>query len=215
MSATRVRRGVVGAVAAALVCLVPATAAGQGRTRVSYDVEFSTLGSLLDPTCTATGTDVLTGTLVGEEPPLPDHPSVYVGTLTRSTRISICGVRRTTSGEDVVCSIDIAGNGFADVMLTIETGSVGGWLQYLDDRTAWAALLPPPPSGPVNSRVTGTCDPAEMAQLQSDYDAGQTAGSPSGQPIEVPALPPPGYPHTFQANPPISIWNLKVLRRRP
>ena len=39
--------------------------------------------------------------------------------------------------------------------------------------------------------------------------------SPSGQPIEVKALPPPGYPHTFAPNPPVSIWTLKVLARRP
>lgn len=216
MSAMRAGRLVAGTIAAAWVCLLPATAGGQGRrTLVSYEVEFSTLGSLLDHNCPASGTDVLVGTLVGMEPPLPDEPNEYVGTLTRTTRITICGTRRTSNGEDVICSISIAGNGFADVKLTVEAGQRDGWLQYLADRTPWAQVLPPRPSGPVNSTVSGTCDPAELAELQGEYDAGQTAGSPSGQRIEVPALPPSVYPFTFQANPPISIWSLKVLRRRP
>lgn len=211
-----VTRGAACAVAAAWGCLAPVTAAGQGqRTKVSYDVEFSTLGSLLDSNCPASGTDVLAGTIVGFEPAAPHEPVEYVGTLTRTTRISICGSKTTPRGDEVVCSIDITGNGFADVILTVEADSAGGWLKYLGNRASWSALLPPRPAGPVRSTVTGTCDPAEMAQLQRDYDAGQTAGSPSGQPIEITALPPSSYPFTFQAQPPVSIWTLKVLRRRP
>jgi hypothetical protein len=198
------------------VSLWPATAAGQGeRVRVSYDVEFSLPGSLLDSNCPSSGTDVLTGTLVGMEPPVPHEPNVYVGMLRRATQISICGSRTTTSGSEVVCGINIAGSGFADVRLTVEADQRGAWLQYLDDRSPWAQWLPPRPAGPATSTVTGTCDPAEMAELQREYDAGETAGSPNGQPIEVLALPPSAYPFTFQARPPESIWSLKVLRRRP
>jgi hypothetical protein len=193
-----------------------AAAAGQAApTKVSYDVELSTLGSLLDRNCTATGTDVLAGTLVGLEPAEPDEDNEYVGTLTRTTRITICGIRRNASGEDVVCSMSITGNGFADVVLTVYAQGRGGWLKYLTDRAGWAHLLPPPPVGPVNSVVNGTCEPAEMAELQADYPEGQTAGSPSGQPIEVAGLPTTGFPVTFPPRPPESIWTLKVLARRP
>jgi hypothetical protein len=196
-----------------VVAALPLAAQG-GRTRVEYDVEFSTLGTLLDRNCTAAGDDVLVGTLVGYEPALPDDPNEYVGTLTRFTNITICGTRRSTSGTDVVCSINIKGKGLADVELRIEAGQREGYLQYVD-RSDWRGTWPPRPSATHSSTVTGTCDPAELAQLQSDYDEGQTAGSPNGQPIEVPSLPPPRYPFTFAHNHPRSIWTLKVLRRRP
>lgn len=194
----------------------PRLAAAQGgRTRVSYDVEFSVPGGRLDANCAASGTDVLVGTLVGLESTHPDSANEYVGLMERTTRISICGARRTATGTFVVCGMNIAGNGWYDVVLTIEEGQRDGYLQYLGNRAQWAPLLPQRPAGPFNTRVTGSCEAAEMAQIERDYDQGQTAGSPSGQPIEVPSLPPPGYPHTFPANPPQSIWDLRVLRRRP
>ncbi len=199
----------------AWIGLTPKVAAQQAKTKVSYDVELSTLGSLLDDNCTGSGTDILTGTLVGMEPADPTDDNDYVGTLTRSTRISICGTRRTAAGLDVVCNMSITGNGFADVSLTVYFDGRGAWLQYLDDRTQWAHLLPPAPVGPVNSVVNGTCDPAEMAQLQTDYPGGQTAGSPSGQRLEVDSLPTSGFPTTFPPKAPESIWTLKVFARRP
>ncbi len=196
------------------------TAAAQGgRTRVTYTVEFRTIGSLLDQNCAAAGTDILTGTIVGLEPPLPGEDNEYVGTLTRTTSIVTCGTRRDAAGIDHVCSISYVGNGFADVVFTLYEGQRGGYLQYLDDRTAYARLLPPPPTGPVHSAVTGSCDGAELAQLQNDYPGGQTAGSPNGQPLEVPGFPPltprPTFPLIFPPNPPVSIWTLTVLDRRP
>jgi hypothetical protein len=206
-------RGTWAAVVLLVVAALPLAAQG-ARTRVEYDVEFSTLGSLLDRNCSATGTDILVGTLVGYEPALTDEPNEYVGTLTRFTDITICGSRTTTAGIDVVCSINIKGQGLADVELRIEEGQRDGYLQYVD-RTAWRGTWPPRPSATYRSTVTGTCDPAEMAHLQSEYDKGQTAGSPSGQPIEVPSLPPPSYPYIFAHNHPRSIWTLKVERRRP
>jgi len=206
--------------ALATALFTPRTAAAQGnRTKVTYTVEFRTTGALLDQNCTSTGTDVLSGTMVGFEPPLPTEDNEYVGTLTRTTRITTCGIRRNAAGEDFVCSISYVGNGFADVVFTLYEGQRGGYLQYISNRAAWAALLPPPPIGPVNSVVTGTCEPAELAQLQTDYGQGQTAGSPNGQPLEVPGFPPlsprPSFPITFSPTPPKSIWTLTVLGRRP
>jgi hypothetical protein len=206
--------------AVAAASLSPTAVAAQGnRTKVTYTVEFRTTGALLDRNCTATGTDVLTGTIVGYEPALPNEDNEYVGTLTRSTSITTCGSRRNAAGVDAVCSINYVGNGFADVMFTLHEGQRGGYLEYIPNRTEWAALLPPRPAGPVNSVVTGTCDPAELAQLQSEYDEGQTAGSPNGQPLEVSGFPPlssrPTFPLTFPPTPPRSIWTLTVLDRRP
>lgn len=202
--------------AAASLCLTPTTAAGQGtRVRVSYDVEFRTVGSLLDQTCAASGTDVLSGTLVGLEPPPRNGDNVYVGTLARTTRISICGTRRNVAGEDVVCGINVAGNGLADVMLTVSFDRRGGWMQYIDNRAQWAQYLPPLSVVPATSSVTGTCDPAELVDLQNEYATGSTGGSPNGQPIEVTGLPPSGLPFTYPAKPPESIWTLTVLARRP
>lgn len=212
--------GILSMAAVATAALTPRTAAAQGgRTKVTYTVEFSTTGALLDQNCTATGTDVLAGTIVGFEPPLPDEDNEYVGTLTRTTRITTCGSRRDAAGIDHVCSITYVGNGFADVIFTLYEGQRGGYLQYIQNRAAYSALLPPRPAGPANSVVTGTCDPAELAQLQADYDQGQTAGSPSGQPLEVTGFPPlsprPSFPFAFPPAPPESIWTLTVLDRRP
>lgn len=210
------RCGALSLVAATSTLLAPVTATAQaGRVKVSYDVEFSTTGPLLDRNCQASGTDVLTGTLVGLEPALRDEPNVYVGTLKRTTSITTCGERTLGDGREVVCSMTYSGSGFADVKLTIEEGERDGWLQYLERGGAWSQWLPPRPSGRTSSSVTGTCDPAEMAQLQNEYDGGETAGSPNGQPIEVPALSPLPADSTFHAKPPVSIWTLKVLRRRP
>ncbi len=206
--------------AVAAASFMPRTAAAQGgRTKVAYTVEFRTTGALLDANCAATGTDVLAGTLVGFEPPLRGEDNEYVGTLTRTTRITTCGTRRNAAGIDSVCSINYAGNGFADVMFTIHEGRRGAYLEYFTDRAAWAALWPPRPVGPVSSVVTGTCDPAELAELQSDYGTGETAGSPNGQPLDVPGFPPlsprPSFPLTFRPAPPVSIWTLTVLDRQP
>jgi hypothetical protein len=207
------------AVATGLFTPGTAFAQEENRTKVIYTVEFRTTGALLDANCAATGTDVLTGKVVGFEPPLQDEDNVYVGTLTRVTRITTCGTRRNAAGVDSVCSINYVGDGSADVMFTLYEGQRGGYLEYITDRTAWPALLPPRPVTPVSSVVTGTCDPAELAQLQSDYDQGATAGSPNGQPLEVPGFPPlmprPSFPLAFPAKPPNSIWTLTVLDRQP
>ena len=212
--------GVLSLAAVATALFTRLAGAAQGnRTKVTYTVEFRTTGALLDKTCAASGTDVLTGTLVGFDPPEPNEDNEYVGTLTRTTRMTTCGIRRKANGEDEVCSINYVGNGFADVTFTLYEGQRGGYLQYIPDRTTYASILPPRPNGPVNSVVTGTCDPAELSQLQSDYPGGETAGSPNGQPLEVPRFPPlssrPAFPLAFPPNPPRSVWTLTVLARQP
>lgn len=192
-----------------LVLGATAAVAPRGRTRVEYDVELSTVGTLLvsGPCPSVGGTDKLTGTLWGFEPAPPDEDNTYYGTLVRDTDVNVCDVRTLPPGDrHVVCSMNI--KGFASqvpVELTVHEGGRGAYLQAADT----SVLV-------VVSSVTGTCDPAEMAQLQRDYGNMSTAGSPDGQPIELPGLPPSGpYPHTFGANPPESIWTLKVLARRP
>jgi hypothetical protein len=201
-----------------LACLLPVTAVAQGNlTRVEYDVEFSVAGSLLDRNCAASGTDRLVGTLTGYEPAEADEPQVYVGMLRRTTRINICGSRTNpTTGTDVVCSMSVNGDATQEVMLTIEPGQREGYLQYITDRAHYAALLAtlPQQTGLYSSQVTGTCDGAEMEPMQNEYNLGQTGGSPSGQPIRIAALPAPFYPINFAPAPPVSIWSLKVIRRR-
>jgi len=199
-----------GTAAGTLLALAAAPAAGQGApTRVEYDVEFSVPGTLLasGPCSSAGGTDKLTGTLWGYEPAPPDEDNTYYGILVRDTDVNVCDVRTLPPGDrHVPCSANI--KGFASkvpVELTVYEGGRGAYLQAADT----AVLV-------VGSSVTGTCDPAEMALWQSDYGTMSTAGSPDGQPIELPGLPPTGpYPFTFGANPPVSIWTLRVLARRP
>ena len=204
---------------AAVVQASFARGVAQGSTRVIYTVEFRTTGAMLDPNCTATGTDVLTGQLVAVEPSVRDGDNEFVGTLMRHTSITTCGARMSPAGIGVVCSINYAGSGPADVKFTLYEGQRGGYLEYTSDRAKYAAIWPPLPVGPVHSSVTGTCDPKELTQLQSDYDKGQTAGSPNGQELEVPGFPPlsprPRFPFAFPAAPPRTIWTLTVIDRQP
>lgn len=204
----------------AAATVTPEAALAQGnRTKVTYTVEFRAVGSPLDVNCEVTGTDVLTGTIVGYEPPVEYEDNEYVGTLTRTTRLTTCGTRRDAAGIDHVCSINYVGDGFADVLLTVYEGERGAYLEYISDRAAYGPLLPPRPAGSMNSSVTGTCDPAELAQLQNEYAEGQTAQSPNGQPLEVLGFPPlsprPSFPLVFPADPPNSVWTLTVLDRQP
>lgn len=203
-------RALAAAAAVALVGVPISSAVAQGgQTRVEYDVEFSTLGTLLvsGPCASAGGTDKLTGTLVGFEPAPPDEDNTYYGILLRETDVNVCDVRTLPPGDrHVPCSVNIRGSASrVPVELTVYEGGRGAYLQAAD--TSVLVLV---------SSVTGTCDPGEMAQWQNDYGTMSTAGSPDGQPIELPGLPPIGpYPHSFGANPPESIWTLKVLSRRP
>ncbi len=202
---------------AAALALSPLEATAQ-PVRVEYDVVFRVQVSPLDVNCAWSGTDVLTGTLTGYEPVPRGATRFYVGTLVRTTRISHCGSRtNATTGTDVVCSMSISGDGLPEVMFSIEDGQNEGYLQHISNRAQFAALLATVrrPVAQIGSSVNGTCEPAEMAQMQTEYDLGQTGGSPSGQPIEFSRFPPAAYPSTFPANPPRTTWSLTVTARRP
>ena len=61
-SAFRYTIGILSLAAGATTLFTPRTAAAQVTgTKVTYTVEFRTTGAMLDATCTATGTDVLSG----------------------------------------------------------------------------------------------------------------------------------------------------------
>jgi len=80
----------------------------------------------------------------------------------------------------------------------------------------------------LDSSVSGSCDPADMAGLQKTYGSMSTAGSPDSQPINVLAMPRIGpFPISFA--PPAQpknggdglsagdkpIWTLTVTGRHP
>jgi hypothetical protein len=201
------------------MCLVPAALAQQASTLVQYDVAFIARGIDLDPTCQGRGSDMLTGTLGRYERASGGGGGVYVGTLARTTALTLCGNRRIEATDtDVNCNVEINGTHVAYVMLTIRGGE--GYLQFIDPRTRASfvqvlRLLPQPAVPSPTSKVSGTCDPSEMAQMEAYYDGGQTGATPSGQTIEVPSFPPATYPHVYRARPPVTTWALVVEARRP
>ena len=181
-----------------------------GQVQVSYDVEFSTVGSLQTgaaPCPNAAGHDKLTGTLTGREPPPAHEDNTYSGVLVRDTDLTVCDVAPNPGrpGEHMHCWMNIKGKARVPVEFQLYTDQRGGYLKAQD--TSVTVL---------SSIVTGTCEPAEMAQLQRDYGTMSTAGSPDGQPLEVPDMPRVvSSPRIFPANPPLSLWTLTVTGRRP
>lgn len=198
----------------AVLFLVGGTASAQqsGQVQVSYDVEFYTTGALMSApgTCgSASGTDKLTGTITGWEPAQNDDDITYKGRLTRVTDVTSCSVaRRPNTDQDYHCSVSIKGKASVPVEFDLYYDKRGGYLRAQD--TAVTVI---------QSSVTGNCDQAEMAQWQSEYFRMNTAGSPDGQPINVPALPRGGFPVTFAPSPAQGgdrgIWTLIVRARRP
>jgi hypothetical protein len=167
------------AVAAGIVLLAAPLARGApgtpplsaSRVPATYAVELWTTGPFSEAGCSS-GDDRLVGQLTGDEPATTTENVVYRGTLKRTTGVNFCHHRRLPNDEDVACSISIAGSGSFDVELTVyPEDRRGGYLEVTD-----AAID--------SSRVSGTCDAVEMADLQNDYSTGDTAGSPNGQPIE-------------------------------
>lgn len=169
--------------------------AQRGPERVSYDVEFSTTGNMMarDGQCTnGAGYDILTGTISGFEPPPPNEDYVYEGKLTRKTKISFCYTATDNDGNSRACTANVSGTAEAWFELKLGVGGRGGYLKLIDDK----------PVKVIASSVTGTCDPAEMAEWQSDYGSMVTAGSPNGQPINVVAMPRIGpFPKIFEPLP--------------
>lgn len=122
------------------------------------------------------GYDSLVGTVKGIEiPEEPDEDVVYTGTLKRSTNIDYCqtrGRRSPTDDEVVWCVATLTGSAAMEVEIKV----------YGDEgRGAW--LTAKPRVGPVDSKVQGTCEPADMVEIQRDYPSGESAGSPDGQAI--------------------------------
>lgn len=181
-----------------------------GQVHVSYDVEFSTIGSLQSgaaPCPNAAGFDKLTGTLTGREPAPAHEDNTYSGVLVRDTDLTVCDVapRPGRPDEHMRCWMNIQGKASVPVEFELYADQRGGYLMAQD--TAVTVF---------SSRVTGTCEPADMAQLQRDYGTMSTAGSPDGQPLEVPDLPRVvSAPMVFPADPPRSLWTLTVTGRRP
>jgi hypothetical protein len=198
-----------------LFSLAAGAAEGQQQVQVSYDVEFTTTGALLSGpgVCgSAAGIDKLSGTITGPEPD-PGDDNTYRGTLLRDTDVTFCYVaRRPNTDEDYHCSVNIKGQARVPVEFKLYADNRGGYLQALG-RGATVTL----------SSVTGNCNNAEMAEWQRDYGKMETAGSPGGQPIDVPGLPRTGpFPKTYApgvaravSEGDIGIWTLKVLGRRP
>jgi hypothetical protein len=99
----------------------------------------------------------------------------------------------------------IVGKARVPVEFKLYEGKRGGYLMAQDTSVTVQS-----------SSVTGSCERSEMAKLQADYGTMSTAGSPDGQPLEVPDMPQAGsIPRTFPADPPRSLWTLTVTGRRP
>lgn len=156
------------------------------------------------------GYDILVGTVVGDETPAPDEDVVYVGTLRRSTAMDFCELRGPTE-QPVDCRASLTGWTAMDVEITVYGG---------EGRGAYVKADPVP--GNQRAAVNGDCERGELARVQSDYlSTGDGGGSPNGQPIEDPrsllfasslARLRVG---TLRAQPPASVWTLRVLRRVP
>jgi hypothetical protein len=93
-----------------------------------------------------------------------------------------------------------------------------------EGRGAWVKAEPD--SVPPDSvKVRGDCEPGYMEEIRLDYPSGESAGSPSGQPIAesedsarigrwffVNHLAKLREGITFPARPPETAWSLKVIR---
>jgi hypothetical protein len=158
----------------------------------------------------ALGYDLLVGTVVGVEDPTQDEEVVYRGTLRRSTAMDFCDLKGPTD-QAVDCRVTLNGFTPMDVEITV----------YGEDGRG-AYVKASPTAGPKHAQVSGDCDRRELSQVRSDYlTIGDGGASPNGQPIEDPqsllfasslARLKVG---TFAAQPPASIWTLRVIRRIP
>jgi hypothetical protein len=174
-----------------LSSLLVASLLGAGRARhlargpAQYQVElrytgYSGLATSKDCDAMANlaGYDVLTGTVSGVEPSQPSDDDVeYQGRLQRTTKMDFCnarGKRSPTDDEVVWCIAGLTGTSEMDVEITV-SGSPDAGAYVKAHRTSRMAT----------SLVQGTCDPADMQQIQNDYPGADDGGggSPNGQPI--------------------------------
>ena len=194
-------------------------AASLGRYLATYEIALEFVGISGHHVQTAAdcqvpvnplGYDNLVGTVVGVEDPTQDEDVVYYGTLRRLTAMDFCDLRGPAD-QNLDCRVTLDGWTAMDVEITV----------YGEDGRG-AYVKADPAAGPKHAQVSGDCDPREKNQIQSDYlSIGDGGASPNGQPIEDPqsllfassvARLRVG---TFAAQPPESIWTLRVIRRIP
>lgn len=206
-----------GATAAALM------AATAPRAPAAYEIELRMTGYtglLSSPGCDAitdsTGYDVLTGIVrTQDETTDPMEDLTYTGTLTRSTKIDYCLVKPAPTEDQVKeCVAKLTGGALMNVEIEVY-GDHG--------RGAWVKAEPVTGTPFAPPTVVGDCKPDDQDEIKQDYPSGESAGSPSGQPIaENPAnpmfvngharLPSQGF---FPPKPPETAWSLKVIRKLP
>jgi hypothetical protein len=157
--------------------------------------------------------DVLTG--VVREVEGGDDEVQYAGTLTRSTRMDYCLARAAPTADQAKwCVARLVGGALMEVSITVY-GEAG--------RGAWVEAEPKVPSPFAPATVTGDCEAADTDEIRDDYPSGESAGSPSGQPIEEnPRNPMYGAGggrlregSQYPAKPPQTLWSLKVIRAVP
>lgn len=168
------------ALAAGLATLAR-SAAGQ---MAEYEVELrftGYTGLATTPDCdalvTLSGYDVLTGTVSGMEPSQQSDDDVtYTGVLKRDTKMDYCITRGKSSPNDdevVWCVASLTGSAVMKVDIDVYGEA---------DRGAFVKAEPG--VGTNHGTVQGTCDSADMAEIQQDYPSGDSGGAPSGQAID-------------------------------
>ena len=198
--------------------LPPLPSSGQYLAEYQVELTFTGYVGLVEgfPNCKVNpnGTDRLTGTLIGFEPPAQDEDVEYAGNLKRDTAIDFCETRgKSRPGDDerVWCVISLTGATTTRVNLTVYGEADRG------------AFLKAVPAGATTKSATGTCDPQETSAALNDYPASSDGGaaSPNGQPIEDAFSPPKFYVAglarlrvgTYLADPKEGGWVLRVLRK--
>lgn len=214
------RTGSLSLSAAAIAMAAALMAATSSQAPAAYEIELRMTGYtglVSSPGCDAitdsTGYDVLKGTVKTIEDPDPGADQEYSGTLTRSTKIDYCLVKPAPTEDQVKeCVAKLTGGALMQVHIEVygEQGR-GAWVKA--EPVLGTPFAPP--------TVVGDCKPDEQDEIKQEYPSGESAGSPSGQPIaENPAnpmfvngharLPPQGF---FPPRRPETLWSLKVIRK--
>lgn len=204
--------------ASPLPSLPPLPTSGQYLAEYQVELIFTGYVGLVEgfPNCKVNqnGTDRLTGTLIGFEPPTPDEDVEYAGNLKRDTAIDFCETRgKSRPGDDerVWCVVTLTGATTTRVNLTVYGEADRG------------AFLKAVPAGATTKHATGNCDQPETSAALNDYPASSDGGaaSPNGQPIEDAFSPPKFYVAglarlrvgIYLADPTQGGWVLRVLRK--
>lgn len=194
-------------------------AATSSPAPAAYEIELRMkgyTGLITSPGCDAisdsTGYDVMTGVVRGVELTDADEDITYSGRLTRTTKIDYCLVKPAPTEDQVnYCVARLTGGALMEVTIEVYGDSARG---------AWVKADPVRASPYAPPTVVGDCKPDEQDEIKNDYPSGESAGSPSGQPIAE-NLANPMYngrarfpaSGTFPAKPPETLWSLKVIRK--